>query len=31
MHSEMASTALWLMLLLGAYYGVNPAWVGSSQ
>ena len=25
MHAEMSSTALWLMLLLGAYHGVNPA------
>ncbi len=24
MHSGMGSTALWLMLLLGAYHGVNP-------
>ena len=24
MHAEMGSTALWLMLLLGAYHGVNP-------
>jgi len=24
MHSEMGSTALWLMLLLGAYHGINP-------
>ena len=24
MHSEMAFAALWLMLLLGAYHGVNP-------
>ena len=24
MHAEMNSTALWLMLLLGAYHGVNP-------
>src|SRR5689334_17810149 len=24
MHTEMSSTALWLMLLLGAYHGVNP-------
>jgi hypothetical protein len=24
MHAEMSSTALWLMLLLGAYHGVNP-------
>jgi len=23
-HSEITSTALWLMLLLGAYHGVNP-------
>ena len=23
-HAEMGSTALWLMLLLGAYHGVNP-------
>ena len=25
MHGEMSSTALWLMLLLGAYHGINPA------
>ena len=25
MHAEMSSTALWLMLLLGAYHGINPA------
>lgn len=25
MHAGMNSTALWLMLLLGAYHGVNPA------
>jgi hypothetical protein len=24
MHTEISSTALWLMLLLGAYHGVNP-------
>ena len=24
MHAEMGSTALWLMLLLGAYHGINP-------
>ena len=24
MHSELGSTALWLMLLLGAYHGINP-------
>ena len=24
MHADMGSTALWLMLLLGAYHGVNP-------
>jgi len=24
MHAEMSSTALWLMLLLGAYHGINP-------
>src|SRR5690348_16219209 len=24
MHTDMSSTALWLMLLLGAYHGVNP-------
>ena len=24
MHTEMGSTALWLMLLLGAYHGINP-------
>ena len=24
MHAEMGSTALWLILLLGAYHGVNP-------
>ena len=24
-HAEMGSTALWLMLLLGAYHGINPA------
>ncbi len=24
MHAEMGSTALWLMLLLGAYHGLNP-------
>jgi len=24
MHADMSSTALWLMLLLGAYHGVNP-------
>jgi hypothetical protein len=24
MHAQMGSTALWLMLLLGAYHGVNP-------
>jgi len=23
-HTEMGSTALWLMLLLGAYHGINP-------
>src|SRR3954453_2793226 len=23
-HSEVGSTALWLMLLLGAYHGINP-------
>ena len=23
-HAEMGSTALWLMLLLGAYHGINP-------
>src|SRR5436305_7999961 len=23
-HAEMGTTALWLMLLLGAYHGVNP-------
>src|SRR5256714_8449424 len=23
-HAEMGSTALWLMLLLGAYHGLNP-------
>ena len=23
-HTEMNSTALWLMLLLGAYHGINP-------
>src|SRR4029077_12901563 len=23
-HVEMGSTALWLMLLLGAYHGINP-------
>jgi hypothetical protein len=25
MHAEMSSTALWLMLLLGAYHGINPS------
>jgi len=25
MHSEVSATALWLMLLLGAYHGLNPA------
>jgi hypothetical protein len=24
-HSDMSATALWLMLLLGAYHGLNPA------
>ena len=24
-HAEIGSTALWLMLLLGAYHGINPA------
>src|SRR5690348_10315838 len=24
MHAEISSTALWLMLLLGAYHGINP-------
>src|SRR5881398_2160315 len=24
MHGELGSTALWLMLLLGAYHGINP-------
>ncbi len=24
MHAEMSSTVLWLMLLLGAYHGINP-------
>jgi len=24
MHTEMGTTALWLMLLLGAYHGINP-------
>lgn len=24
MHAELSSTALWLMLLLGAYHGINP-------
>jgi hypothetical protein len=24
MHAEMSSTALWLVLLLGAYHGINP-------
>jgi hypothetical protein len=24
MHAEMGSTALWLLLLLGAYHGINP-------
>ena len=24
MHAEMGSTVLWLMLLLGAYHGINP-------
>jgi hypothetical protein len=24
MHADMGSTAMWLMLLLGAYHGVNP-------
>jgi hypothetical protein len=24
MHSEVSSTTLWLMLLLGAYHGINP-------
>ena len=24
MHADMGSTALWLMLLLGAYHGINP-------
>src|SRR6516225_10366142 len=24
MHAEIGSTALWLMLLLGAYHGINP-------
>jgi len=24
MHAEMSSTAMWLMLLLGAYHGINP-------
>ena len=24
MHTELGSTAMWLMLLLGAYHGVNP-------
>ena len=24
MHAGMSSTALWLMLLLGAYHGINP-------
>jgi len=24
MHAELGSTALWLMLLLGAYHGINP-------
>src|SRR5690348_7112674 len=23
-HAELGSTALWLMLLLGAYHGINP-------
>ena len=23
-HADMSSTALWLMLLLGAYHGINP-------
>ena len=23
-HAEMGSTALWLMVLLGAYHGINP-------
>jgi len=23
-HAEVGSTALWLMLLLGAYHGINP-------
>ena len=23
-HAEMGSTALWMMLLLGAYHGMNP-------
>src|SRR4029077_19067301 len=27
-HAEMGSTALWLMLLLGAYHGVNPGMGG---
>jgi hypothetical protein len=25
MHSDVSATALWLMLLLGAYHGLNPA------
>ena len=25
MHAEISSTALWLMLLLGAYHGINPS------
>jgi len=24
MHADLGSTALWLMLLLGAYHGINP-------
>src|SRR5947199_834524 len=25
MHADVSATALWLMLLLGAYHGLNPA------
>ena len=30
MHAELGSTALWLMLLLGAYHGINPTKVLAS-
>ena len=30
-HAEMNSTALWVMLLLGAYHGITPGWGGSSR